>query len=1079
MTQEIPREYTLVEKPIIQTLTGEYGYRYIHPSQHSVLRARENEVLFGPLVVEALMRINGIERADALAVLGDLSRITDNERWLDVLRGKYSRKVAGEDKHRTIQLVDFDNIDNNDFAVTNQLRVVGEATRIPDLVVYVNGIPLVVIEAKSPINPSQNTFDAIVQIRSAEREIPRLFVSNLFNIATNDVNLMYGATGAPSEYWSRWRDPWPRSAEEFADKSAQGMYSLLEPSRLLDLLAHFVVFETRDGKTVKKLCRYQQFRAVNKMVRRVVHEDHRSGLVWHTQGSGKSLTMVFAALKLKFHRGIASDRLKNPNLLILTDRVDLHEQISATFVACGLPNPTDAGSIAVLKGTIVPGAKGLTVLSTIFKFHWDDPRFKSKNAAERAAALAELEVPGSENWILMVDECHRTQEKDLGAYLKAILPHAVRFGFTGTPVKKDDLDTFQNFGAPGEAYLDKYGIEDAVRDGATVPILYTGRMTQWHLRDKELDSMFDHAFAGESDEMIAELIKRGVTKGDVARLKPRIRYIASDIWIHFRETALADGFKAQIVAVDRQACVAYKEALDAVIARYHVESLGHDEATAQALAEEMSVCIYSPGQHDADQKPELVRYQLDEKQTKEAIKAFKEPDTPLKFIIVCNKLLTGFDAPIEQVMYLDNPLTDHNLLQAIARTNRRYGATKEYGLVVDYVGISAKLGDALSAYRKEDVSGALRNHDLLADALKVAHREVMDLVRQVDWPSDPDKRVEVDGENVKAAVIAAIEHLGSEDRWYIFRAKADGFIRAYQALTPDPRVLTYQYDLKFVAACMPYGKMRFEQVEEIDWRRYSKKVQQMLAEHLKATGLVQVCKLRSITEPEFWQDFAKAPRTPEELKTAAVRKLAELKKETSERAAVNPARYARFSDRVKELIEKFNKGLIESAKVMEFSEGISGELAEEVKAHTGSGLNPRAYDVHAILETFAVVEGEDAEDGDDTSTEAGVEDAELKLGPTTDSDAEDAAGGDGGSDDDGADDEITPKLTKMELAAEQIDATYASDTSAPRLWQDRPQLRKELRREVAKIVRELGLPGWHKDVPHAVEQYALLHYRKE
>ena len=205
---------------------------------HPTLRARENEVLFKPLLIAALVRINGISRDTAEAIFNDLAGLSDNQEWLEVLRGHYSRKVPGEETHRTIRVIDFDHPALNDFACTSQLRVQGQVVRKPDVVVYVNGIPLVVIEAKSPLSPSQNAFDAIDQVRSAEREVPRLFHSNLFNIATNDLTFMYGATGAPREHWARWRDPWPRKAEEFNDETEKGLYSLLEPSRLLDILAH-------------------------------------------------------------------------------------------------------------------------------------------------------------------------------------------------------------------------------------------------------------------------------------------------------------------------------------------------------------------------------------------------------------------------------------------------------------------------------------------------------------------------------------------------------------------------------------------------------------------------------------------------------------------------------------------------------------------------------------------------------------------------------------------------------------------------------------------------------------------------
>ena len=1027
-----PNEYTLVEKPILDTLTGEYGYRYIHPDEHPSLRTRENEVLFKPLLIAALVRINGIPKATAEAVFNDLAGVSDNQRWTEILRGNYSRKIPGEATHRTIRVIDFDDLDNNDFACTNQLRVQGEVVRKPDVVIYVNGIPLVVIEAKSPINPGQNAFDAIDQVRSAEKEVPRLFHSNLFNIATNDITFMYGATGAPSEFWSRWRDPWPRQADEFSDETEKGLYALLEPSRLLDILAHFIVFETRDGVTIKKVCRYQQFRAVNKMVQRVIDGEHRAGLIWHTQGSGKSLTMVFAALKLKFHRGISSPRLQNPNLMVLTDRIDLHNQIALTFAACGLPNPVAAESITELRQIVAPGVSGRTVISTIFKFHWDDPRLKSAVLAHRKAALRDLAVEGSENWVLMVDEAHRTQEKDLGAYVRAVLPNAVRFGFTGTPVKKGDKDTFQNFGARGEAYLDKYGIDDAVADGATVPIFYTGRMTEWHLHSKEIDVLFDQWFVNEPEEKIEELRRRGVTKGDLARFQPRIDLIAVDIWAHYRAHVMPDGFKAQICAIDRRACVAYKVALDRVIAASLVKTDGLSEEEAKERAGEMSVCIYSPGQHDSEQYPELVTHQIPpEDVTPKVVPRFTNPDDPLRFIIVCNKLLTGFDAPIEQAMYLDNPLTDHNLLQAIARTNRRYGRLKEHGLIVDYIGVSKKLDEALAAYRKEDVASAMHDQDEQDDTLRAAHRAVMALIDAVPRTDD-----------VKEDVKAVIAHLGTEDEWFIFRAAADAFIKAYAALSPDPRVLPYHVDLKFVGAVMPYGKLHFEQVEETDWKKYSEKVRAMLDEHLEVTGLKTVCKLRSLTEPGFWDDFGGAV----DIKTAAVRKLAELKKITTERAAKNPARYDKFSDRIKELIQQFNAGLLDAQKTLDGTAEVAEAVAAEDEAHQGSGLHKRAFDLHAILEKFK------------TEPQAAPE-------PGSPSDGADKGNG-------------KPGLSALQQVAVAIDALYASDDAAPMHWQDKPQLKKGLRGQVRRLVKDLGLDGWAKVVPQAVEHYATIHYSK-
>lgn len=1051
-----PTEETLVELPAIRTLRS-LGYRVIDPADHPTLRPRESDVLFTPLLVDALMRLNDIDEGTARSLAAQYAAIDDNQTWLARLRNQSSLKPPEERDHRTMRLVDFDDPDNNDFAVTRQLRVRGSAVRKPDLVVYLNGVPVVVIELKSPLSPAQDTFEAIQQIRSAEREVPRLFLSNLFNIASNDLAFRFGATGAPVEFWSDWRDPWPRDRSEFADATARGLYALLEPRRLLDILAHYIVFETRDGKTVKKVCRHQQYRAVSKMAQRVAEGRHRAGLVWHTQGSGKSLTMVFAALKLKLRRGTADPRMPNPDLLVVTDRVALHDQLTKTFHAAGVPNvqsadaidrPTDAEGRPIhppegeketkvyLREALRAPGNGRVLLSTIFKFHWGDARLTEGSPAERAAALEALAAPGSGGWIVLVDECHRTQEKDLGAYLRAILPDAVRFGFTGTPVEKGDRDTFENFGAPGERYLDKYGIDDAVADGATVPVLYQARCTEWHLHDIGLDVAFDQQFADLPERHLAELRRRGVTKGDVARLESRIKVIALDIWLHYTAHVMPDGYKGQVVAIDRRACVAYKQALDFIITTWLVECDGMGEAEAAAAAKAMSVCVYSPAQHDKEKYPELVAYQLDEKETQRAVDDFRDPSHPLRLLIVCNKLLTGFDAPVEQVMYLDNPLTDHNLLQAVARTNRVFtggGGRKPHGMVVDYIGVTHKLDAALAAYRKSDVAGALRDHSALAGRLAAAHRACMDLIRQVPLDDDP-----------KADALAIVRHLGSLDRWYLFRGEVDGFVRAYQALAPDSRVLMYKGDLLRVTAAIPYGRLEIEKVEpDPDWKRYSAKVRGMLRAHLEVTGLATTYKVRDLSDPRFMDDFEVDARDEAALHTAAVRKLTELKSITRERAALDPARYGKFSDRVKQLIRDFEMGVVDERAVLTEARSLVDGVQGEDRAHLGTGLGPRAYSIAMILRQFAPAGAEGA---------GGAEGAE-------------GAGGSGPS--------------ALAEAAAAIDALYASDASAPRLWQVREELRRGLRRQVRQLVLPLGLEGWQKRVPNAVEAFALRHYAKE
>ncbi|SOE01506.1 type I restriction endonuclease subunit R [Caenispirillum bisanense] len=1000
-------EWHLAEKPTLACLEG-MGYAVVPPSEHAALRDGDNQVLFRPHLVDAIKRINRLSDADANAAFADLVSVSDNERWLSILRGDFSRTVQGEARHRTIRVIDFLNPANNVFTVTNQFRVKAEHTRIPDVVVHVNGIPVVVIECKSPVNAKDKSSEAFEQIKQYERDIPRLFLSNVFNVITDGTNCLYGATASPSKFYATWRDPHPRKAEDFADALSMGLWSLLEPSRLLDLIGHFIVFERAgSGRVVKKMCRYQQFRAVNKIVDRVAEGKHRRGLVWHTQGSGKSLTMVYAALKLKTHRTVSSPELANPNIMVLTDRVDLHNQISGTFVACGLPNPVAVESIGDLHALIRGGSDGLTVLSTIFKFQG-----------------SKTPIANSANWIVMVDECHRTQEKDLGAYLRATLPDARFFGFTGTPVKKTDRDTYENFGVAGEGYLDKYGIDDAVADGATVPIHYTGRKTDWHIDEAKIDILFDTWFADLPDDKLAELKKKGVSVADLVKHPRRIELIAFDIWTHFKAYARPDGFKAQIVAIDREAVILYKRALDKVIAEDLMQDgMSEDDAKAEAAA--LSACVYSASQEDAkpsederteDIRKDLRRHYLDADAETKAKDRFGTAAEKPEFLIVCDKLLTGFDAPIEAVMYLDKPLKEHTLLQAIARTNRVHDARKHSGLIVDYIGVSDNLDDALSSYRAEDVKNALRNLDDLRNQLRSAHADVLRMMKGLTRSGTLSK------DDLKAEFDALIALLKGEDQWFIFKGKAKGYIAAYEAVSPDPAVLEFSDDLKWVATFLRYGTQVFEKKEAFDQREYSRKIRDMLERHLDATGLSVTVKLRHITDPDFWQDFETAGKSESDIKEAAIRKTTELRKTVTERMGQNPHQYGKFSDRLRELLERLDRGQESFAELLKDAEKLAKDLQAEETAHEGTGLSQGAYGILQVLKSF---------DGGDQADDLATVIADL----------------------------------------------YSSDETAPPLWQEKEGLRKTLRQEVRRLAHAFGL-GNLREVSEQVEEFALKNFAK-
>jgi type I restriction enzyme R subunit len=1031
-------EFRLAEKPCIEGLVA-LGYGYLPPAEtketvkvapehlrdgnNESARDGSNQVLLREEFIESVQLINDVSADVARAVYQELIGQHDNEEWIKILRGNYSRTVPGKATKQTIRLIDFEHPVRNTFTITNQFRVKAEKTRIADIVVFVNGIPLVVIEAKSPLAYKDKSGEAFDQIKQYERDVPRLFYANLFNIVTNGVHTLYGTTGAPSAYWGAWRDPWPREAEDFATPLRQDLYSLLEPDRLLDLLAHFVVFEREDNQVIKKVCRYHQYRAVNKLVQRVVEGKHLRGLVWHTQGSGKSLTMVFAALKLKAHQTIQHPSLTNPNIMVLTDRTDLDDQISSTFGACGLPNPLQIKNIKKLHELVHNSTSGLTLLSTIFKLEG-----------------SRKPVPDSANWILLVDECHRTQEKDLGAYLRATFPDARFFGFTGTPIKKTDKDTYTNFGAPGEGYMDKYSIDDAVADGATVPVRYTSRKAEWQVDPAKLDIQFDQWFTDLPEEQLEKIKARGVTLSDLAKHQKRVELIAYDIWEHYRSHALPDGYKAQVVAIDREAVILYKRALDKVIAATLVQE-GTFPKEALAEAEAMSACIYSGNQEDgkpsedkylAGIRTDLVLQLVDGQDEKEIKNAFKKSGQPPYFLIVCNKLLTGFDAPIESVMYLDNPLKEHNLLQAIARTNRVAGSTKQFGLIVDYIGVTKKLVEALASYRSEDVQSAMLDLDVNRQELKAAHAEVMKLIKGIPRHT----------QDLKAEYDALVQALGTEDVWFTFYRTGKTFIRAYEALSPDPAILDYQRDLKWVAGFLVYGALVFEKKEVLDFLDYSAKIRQILDEQLDVTGLRTLIKLRSITDPEFNDDFKTEGKAPDELKTAAIRKTAELKKTLAEKMAKEPERYGAFSEMVLELLLRFEMGQIEAADILKEYEKIVKGIKDEEGGHTGTSLNPKAYGVYKILEALKPP----AEAVGESPGDYGKEGA-----------------GDGPS--------------KLEQLASEIDGLYDSDQTAPPGWHMKDQLKKELRQAVRGIVHLAGLQEL-RTIPTRVEEYALKTYVK-
>ncbi len=716
----------------------------------------------------------------------------------------------GRRQDRTVRFIDFDNPSANVFEFARQIPIKGPRQDIiPDVIVYVNGLPLAVIECKSPAL-SDPMGEAVRQFRRYESRdefaglgAPRLFETAQVSIALARDVAKYGTTLTPARQWAEWKDPYPLTLDQLTAQLGRTptgqdilLAGLLAPANLVDLVRNFVMFETTDGRRIKKLARYQQYVAVGRAIERIrtaVNPQRRGGVIHHTQGSGKSLTMVFLATKLR-----RLPEAENPTLVIVTDRTDLDDQISAQFKRSGFPNPVQAQSGEALRNTVSGGA-GSTVLTTVHKFHSAVPK--------RSSVISD-----ARNVFVMVDEAHRTQYGALAARMRAGLPNACMLAFTGTPIDKKDRSTREVFGD----YLHRYLIDQAVKDGATVPIFYEMRDARLRIDGRDLERDIRATFPELSNDEI-EKLKRGMRLQDkLAGAPQRVEAVARDILEHYRTTIEPNGFKAQIVTASRDVAVTYVEAL---------QKLGAPECAL----------IMSASNGDSAR---LQAHHLSKRERDDRIVRFKRRDDPLKILVVCDMLITGFDAPIEQVLYLDAPLREHTLLQAIARVNRTADG-KTYGLVVDYWGDNRRISDALDLFSEEDgVTNALRSLSEKVQLLESRHRAALRLFEGID-------RVD------EAACLAL---LNPDDVRAKFELDFLRFAEAMDMVLPDPKALEEPYvsDLKWLARLRVVARRAHYQ-EPFDPKDYGAKVSQIITTHLSVDGVEQLLAKRDILDPAFKQ----------------------------------------------------------------------------------------------------------------------------------------------------------------------------------------------------------------------------------
>lgn len=850
-------EASYVEIPIIGWLCGEpkgkyggegLGWKYRDEKAMAAFERALEDPIVEKLLIPAILNINPEVKSEEQAKLAvaalrkamsNPDKLTANRQTIDLLRdGAKVVLTPGEDA-KTVHFIAFDKEQQklNDFTATNQYRVQGVRQCREDMVLLINGIPLIIAEYKSYLSSGKDWQEAVHQLHRYQRQAPLVLAPNLFCVAADEEEFRYGTVlfhDASKEdierhldTWSRWlslypehhgwwNDPEAKNPDDPLEVPIKGLLRL-KPAHILDFLQHFVVFEMKKGKTTKKIARYQQFEAVNELVDRTVSvvgkgvsTQERTGLIWHTQGSGKSLTMVFAGQKLRRHPA-----LNNPTVLIVVDRRDLKTQLSDDFDACDYPNVEKALGVDDLRKKLSADWRG-TLVTTLQSFQ----------------KMGDLAPITRDTIISLVDECHRSQKGDTtesyAMTMRVKLANGFRYGFTGTPIDRTMQNTHRDFGplknGEQERYLSYYGIRRAIEDGATLEVHYIRDRVPFMVDEKALSLGFEKMCEEMEleDEEAKDFIQRQRAKWkELARHPERVEIVLEKMLTHFLAHPDRNGFKAQLVAVDRKACAAYKEAFDA-------------KMRVRGLPPEWADVIISGAQNS---EPAVERYEYPKNQQDELIEYFKltpaEWETwnrerhgedqskwrpPLKILIVCDRLLTGFDAPIEQVMYLDKPLRDHNLLQAIARTNRPLPALKKRtGIVVDYFGVFANLEKALNfdeSVREE----SLIDWDALKALVPGEVTRCMDTFRGI-------KRAET-----RECLLAALRRLRDANIAKTFEHNFKSLERLWEAVAPDPCLYPHRHEYNWL--CTIYLAHRRRQGGSKDsYGELSAKTRQLIQEN--------------------------------------------------------------------------------------------------------------------------------------------------------------------------------------------------------------------------------------------------------
>ncbi|WP_285260461.1 type I restriction endonuclease subunit R [Halopseudomonas bauzanensis] len=925
-----------------------------------------------------------------------LDAIVSNRAFHRLLLGGVPVDYKMDDRilHDHALLIDFERLDANRFRAIDQLTLQGsKQLRRPDIICFINGLPLAVLELKSHTSENVSIWDAFNQIQTYKDELPELFIYNEALVISDGYNARVGALTASQERFMPWRTIKHEDDKPLLEWQLETMVrGFFDRELLLDYIRYFVLFETDAEKLIKKIAGYHQFHAVREAVRatviaasvpekelrerratygtEVAPGSKKAGVVWHTQGSGKSISMCCYAGML-----LQQPELNNPTIVVVTDRNDLDGQLFATFSAARellKQEPVQADDRDTLRQLLAERESGGIIFTTVQKF-----------------ALLEDEnghpiLNDRHNIVVISDEAHRSQYglkatlKQDGSYkfgyakhMRDALPNASFIGFTGTPIATEDKDTRAVFGD----YVSIYDIQDAVDDGATVPIYYESRLAKLDINHDEIEALSDQVDEVVEDE--EDVTQRERTKGEWSRLEklvgaaPRLRQVAADLVEHFEtRTAMMDG-KAMIVAMSRDICVQLYDEIVALRPQWHDPD-----------PEKGAIKIVMTG--SASDKAALQPH-IYNKQTKKRLeKRFKDIDDPLKLVIVRDMWLTGFDAPCCHTMYIDKPMKGHNLMQAIARVNRVF-KNKPGGLVVDYIGIANELKQALKTYT--DAKGRGEPTHSAEEAFAVM-LEKLDIIHGMFAPGPNSKGFDYSGfedQPHKLLVPAANHVLGLEDGKKRFLDTVLALNKAYSLCSTLDQARAYHKEIAFLSAVKAAITKHTSVDRKLTEEEKNSVLKQILDNAVVAEGVTDVFALCGLDKPnigllsdEFLDDVRRMP-----YKNLAVELLEKLLKDNIKaRTSNNVVQEKKYADRLQETLRRYNNRGIETAQVIEELIAMAKQFQAEMEREAALGLSP---DEVAFYDALANNESAVRELGDEILKQIAVEITEkLRASATVD-----------------------------------------------------------------------------------------------